>query len=259
MGEHHVPLTVDENGQVTAVGKKEKDMIRCKICLSNKVEDIIFRQGVYRCQDCGCLFRTNPIPYDWYTDVDYWYDGDETLKRYQRSLFAWFDGYFKQGDTIEFGAADGDFTAILRKVINPEYRVVYSELVDMLRPQYLMLDIEKQIGSFEEIEPTQPRETFENVCMIDVLEHIHNPVGALQQVYKMLAPGGRFFMVTNNGDIPDIHDEMFRHQEHVVMLTQRGINHLCLVTNFVLINYFVNPQGLSFTILQKPGGVKYAD
>lgn len=250
MGVQHREVEVDENGKVLSFGHTESRP-HCKICLSGQVEDIIYRQGVYRCLDCGCLFRPKPIDYDWYTEVDYWYKGDESLKRYQKSLYAWFDGYFLQGDTIEFGAADGDFTFLLRHLIVPEHKVVYSELVDMLRPTYTLLDIEKSIGSFEDVAPIQPREAFANVCMIDVLEHIHNPVGALQTVYNLLAPGGRFFMVTNNGDIPDIHDEMYRHQEHVVMLTQRGIDKLCLVTGFVLINYFVSPQGLSFTILQK--------
>jgi len=225
--------------------------IRCKICLLKDVEDIIYRQGVYRCKKCGCLFRPNPIDYKWYEDVDYWYKGDEELKRYQKSMFAWFDGEFLDGNTIEFGAADGDFTKLLRNRVLPFYRVVYSELVDMLRPEYLAYDIEKAIGSFETVVKSQPRD-FSNVVMIDVLEHIHEPVDALKKVYDMLVPGGRFFMVTNNGDIPDIHDEMFRHQEHVVMLTERAITYLCIVTGFVLKQYFRSPQGLSFTVLEKP-------
>jgi SAM-dependent methyltransferase len=220
----------------------------CVICTSTDTTDIMFRQGIYKCNACGCLFRTNTFDYSWYEEVDYWYKGVEELKLYQRSMIAWFSDYIQDGPSIEFGAADGDFCAELTKYVDAE-NITYSELVPMLRSEYTDKGFSQYIGSFDDYPEDLIK--FKNIFMIDVLEHINDPVKALSKAHDLLQDDGRFFMVTNNGDALNAHDEIFRHQEHMVILTKAAVQIMAHDCGFKILRYFLNPQGLSFTIMEK--------
>lgn len=225
--------------------------VSCRLCLSTKHVDLMYRQGIYRCLECGCLFRGEiTFDYSWYSRVDYWYKGVEELQLYQKSMFAWFEDLILPGTSIEYGAADGDFLVLVRKAIPCNYPVYYNELTDMLRPEYADLKIQKEIGSFEEHKPGA--ESCANIFMIDVLEHINDPLGATRCVARGLRPGGRFFVVTNNADALNAHNEIFYHQEHLCLFGSNAFGYLAERSGLRILRYVNSPQGLSFVVFEKP-------
>ena len=220
----------------------------CKICGSKDCEDIIYHQGIYRCLECGSVYRQKAIDYNFYEESDYWYKGDEELKLYQKSFFVWFEDYIIDGNSIEFGAADGDFTNLIREKIGFLWDVCYSEIKDLLRKEYENKNIKKFINTFEDFPKT---EKFKNIFMIDVIEHINDPIKTFTDVYDLLEDGGRFYFVTGNGDCLDAHNMIFHHQEHVCTFTRKSIIHICQILDFRIVKYFVNPQGVIHVILEK--------
>jgi SAM-dependent methyltransferase len=170
---------------------------------------------------------------------------------HQRSKFEWFSDYVLDGHTIEFGASDGDMTILIRRAIPSSYWVYYSELKDMLRPEYGFRDIDKFIAPIEEAFSV-PRFSgrFSNVFLIDVIEHLNDVVGALQGIWSILEEGGRLFIATNNGDSFRAPEAMFHHWEHTCVLTRVAVESFCRV-GFVICRYFRDTADRLYVILEK--------
>ena len=57
-----------------------------------------------------------------------------------------------------------------------------------------------ELGSLEA--NTLPAGSFDHVTLSHVLEHFHDPVGALAEVHRLLRPGGRLWIAhPNSGSI----------------------------------------------------------
>jgi len=222
--------------------------IRCKICGSGSCKNLIYPQGILKCTNCGCTFRSTNVNIEFYHESDYWYKGDEGLKLHQRARYAWFEDYILNGDSIEFGAADGDFTYLVRRKVDSKYRVFYSEIKDLLRMEYSDCNISKYIGS---IESYRRNLFYLNVFLVDVVEHINDIRETFGLIYKMLTLGGRFFISTNDGDSFDAHIPMFYHLEHTCMLTRKAFEILTKDFGFKIIRYFKAPQNWIYVILEK--------
>lgn len=222
--------------------------MNCPICDSTSYQDLVYRQGAFRCLSCGALYRTAEFDYTFYERVDYWYKGDEELKLAQRAYFAYFQDYIKQGPSIEFGAADGDFTCLLRAAVDSRHPVYYSELKDMLRPEYEALSLAKVIGTIDDVKPPEP---MDNIVMVDVIEHLNNIVENTKKLRDMLAPSGRLFLVTTDGDGLHAHDELLYHQEHTCIMGRKAVNILCKKTGLNLLRYWTSAQGLIYLILER--------
>ena len=230
-------------------------MMVCRACKSETFEPVIDGQDIYECGDCHSLFRGTLVDYQRYIACDYWYVGDKELKLHQKSLFGWFEDLILDGPSIEFGAADGDTVNSIRNIVSSEHMVVYNELKDLLRPEYRSKKIHTNVGTFENFEADH---RFDNVVMIEVLEHLNDVPGAFSKVNDLLNVGGRFFISTDNGDSsPHRLNSIFMHWEHTVILTKVAISMLASQNGFRIIQYFTNPFGISFIVLQKQEEVGY--
>jgi 2-polyprenyl-3-methyl-5-hydroxy-6-metoxy-1,4-benzoquinol methylase len=83
-----------------------------------------------------------------------------------------------------------------------------------------------------------PFGTFEQVTASHVLEHIHFPVAALQEIFALLKPGGRLWLTTPNFD--SIGQEVFQRNwrglespRHVCIYTQKTLFRLLRDTGFI--------------------------
>jgi len=223
-------------------------MVTCKVCNSKNVEELVFKQDVFRCKDCFLLFRTQKVDLAKYFEVDYWYKEDELLKLYQRSIFEWFKDYIVQGNTIEFGGADGDFIALLRKVIDKKFTVVFNEIIPMLRAEYTNQNIKQAIYAFEDY---TPKIKFSNIFFINTIEHLNDPITSLKKTRRMLANNGRVFILTDDGDSVNAHNEMFYHWEHTFLFSHESLWVACQKTGFKILKYFKSPQKMIYVILEK--------
>jgi len=220
----------------------------CRLCGKENSNEIVIAQGIFKCEGCGCIYRSENMNYSFYSNVGYWYKGNEVLKLYQKSIFVWFEDYILPGKSVEFGAADGDFISIVRDRIDAAYSVDYNELVDMLRPEYRSKDIGVVVCPLEEFPENK---SYKNVFMINVLEHLNNPLVSLEKIYRMLEDGGRLFIATDDGDALNAHDEILYYREHTCIFGRTGIEYVCSKIKFKLVAYFSSPFGYVFTVLER--------
>jgi SAM-dependent methyltransferase len=221
--------------------------MNCPICKSNNVLDLIYRQGNFKCSDCGHLFKYGIFDYTWYKKIDYWYkDSKEHLLLNQKSFYAVYENFIVNYlNALEIGAADGDFLSLLTKKINYLY---YNELVDNLRPEYKNKIQKKYIGDLKEIKFDQK---FKNIFLNDVIEHFDNPKQYMDIIYNLLEENGRLFLLTNNGDFLNAHNEIIYHNEHCNIFTRKSFDIFIQEYNFKKILHMNTFNGLTFIILEK--------
>lgn len=221
----------------------------CPICGSSKVEDLVYHQNNYRCQNCGHLFKGGLFNYDWYKQVDYWYkDSAEHLRRYQKMFYSVFEEFIREGKVLEIGAADGDFLYHIHQNF-PEAEITYNELIDMCREEYNGFITEKLIGDFTKLD--LQGKTYKNIFLNDVIEHFDTIKESFEKILDALELGGRIFIVTNNGDFLNAHNELIYHQEHLNIFSRKSWN--LLISKYPVIEnlHFNSPQGLSFIVIEK--------
>lgn len=231
-------------------------MVRCPICGSDDITDLVYHQGNYKCNNCGHLFKVGNFDYKWYTDVDYWYKDDpDTLRLYQKMFFAVFEDYFKNDEkfniyTLEIGAADGDF---LYHVHNryPFQHLFYNELQDNCRKAYNDFIEKKIILDFTKAEDTAVLHKFDNIVLNDVIEHFDDVHGAMDKLVDFLVDGGRLMFITNNGDFLNAHNELIYHYEHLNIFSAKSWKKFIEDYPVKELLHFNSPQGLSFIVLEK--------
>jgi SAM-dependent methyltransferase len=222
----------------------------CRVCKStDSQKDLIYVQGIFKCGTCGSYYRQDDVDINFYEDVDYWYKGDEELKLHQRSKFAWFEDYIEQGRSIEFGAADGDFTYLIRQVVDSAYDVCYSEIKDLLRPEYNDCGVVKMIGAIEDFGLSVPK--FSNIFLLDVIEHLNDVELVFEKLSSALFEGGRLFIATNDGESFNAFNSLFFHREHTCVITRQGFEILALRSRLRIHRYFKAPEGWLFLIFER--------
>jgi len=243
----------------------------CPICGSSEVIDLVYHQGCYRCSSCGHLFRINASDFDYsfYENHDYWFkDEQENLQAYQRMFLGFFQQwintiptvYNENIQSIEFGAADGDFLVELKwwmtnhRRLGKEFKFVYNELVDMLRGDYDETgdeEITRYIGPIEEVLPQISADNldFDNIFLIDVIEHLKSP-DTIFDMANILRRGGKIFIVTDNAGSLNGHDSLLYHAEHLNVFSQKSFERFIEFSGTFSINkIWCSPQGQLFAIL----------
>ncbi len=220
----------------------------CRLCGTENTKEILKSLRIYRCKNCECLYRSEDIDYSFYEKTNYWYKGNEQLKLYQKAIYVWFENYIIQGNTVELGASDGDFTSLLRDKINSNYSVGYNELVNMIRPEYQIKNISVNVGPLENF---PEKNKYSNIFMINVLEHINNPTLVLEKIRRMLPSGGRFFVATSDGDSINAHNEIIYYREHMCIFGKKAINYICRTFKLKLLMHYPTTLGEMAVIFEK--------
>lgn len=226
-----------------------KEKVCCPICGSSDLTDLIYHQNNYQCKTCGHLFKGGLFNYDWYKKVDYWYkDSLETLQRYQKMFYAVFEDFIQEGNCLEIGAADGDFLYHVNKHF-PNVQLTYNELVDKCRQEYNSFIHDKIIGDFTKL--NIQGKTFKNIFLMDVIEHFDDIYSSMYKLMDLMECGSRLFIVTNNGDFLNSHNELIYHQEHLNIFSGKSWELFYSKFPVKELLHFNSPQGLSFIVLEK--------
>lgn len=226
--------------------------MKCPICNSEKLTDLVYHQGVFQCQECRHLFRqdANTFDYNFYSQHDYWYN-DPHWRRFMRTYFAFFDDFIMpHSPTIEFGAANGDFLSVVNEEV-PISIIYYNELVDLVNPKYdcIIPKENRFIGSIEEI--SLPSMFVDNVFLIEVLEHCKSPYKVFSVLQKITRIGGRVCIATDNAEHLNAPDMIFRHREHLHIFSERSFRQLLTSYPFKILLYWNSPVGKSYIVLEK--------
>lgn len=120
---------------------------------------------------------------------------NEKMIIYTANLFM---RHMRQGNVLEMGPAHGLATDLLCRKY-PDYSVVDAAdyFVESIKERHP--DIKGYVSLFEEFEP---QETFDNIIMSHVLEHVENPVAILKRCKKWKRFGGVILAaVPNSGSL----------------------------------------------------------
>jgi SAM-dependent methyltransferase len=156
------------------------------------------RFEVWWCAACGCG-RTLPSP----ADLGKYYPARyrqyapliarilEIL--YRRRVKSWTKFFAQPGSAFEMGCGDGTTLNALRR---RGWRVLGSERTeDAARIAREQLGLDVLTGGLDNIDPAA---RFDLVLLLQVLEHLDDPLPTLAAMARMLKPGGRFIIGVPN-------------------------------------------------------------
>jgi len=234
--------------------------MNCPICESSHVTDLVYHQGVYRCECCCHLWRSPQTEYTFYEKHDYWYD-DPLWCNFQKTYYAFFENFIAYDRTaLEVGAANGDFLSFVHQHIRRiglQPQIYYNELKDIVsqKNEYCIPKENRLIGPIEEMPGIKdtPYLHFGNIFLIEVIEHFKDPMLCLELLCNRLHKSGRMHIVTDNANHLYGPDMMFRHQEHLHLFTEMSFQILLQKLNLPLKKLFWwnSPAGKSYTVLEK--------
>ena len=116
------------------------------------------------------------------------------------------DGYFKnvkklfgrsgvtEGRAIELGCGEGFSTERLRKILPDGIQLDASEFVGALVPLAQAKNPGVMVTQESIYELRHESETYDLVFLLEVLEHLDYPDQALEQIAKILKPGGKLIL-----------------------------------------------------------------
>ncbi len=188
----------------------------CPLCGATVIRFLIERGDklpIYECLNCGFAFlykRPSRQALATYYDGDYFQSSD-TYQDYFNYAQAIIDlGYcprlhrlsrfltdFREKRVLDVGCAAGGTLALLQKMGAKTIGIEISEAAcEIARRSYGIEVIQSPLENVY-----LDKESFDVIFMFDVLEHLENPSGALNQLFNALSPNGFLSITVPNFDL----------------------------------------------------------
>jgi len=114
----------------------------------------------------------------------------------KRRLLDWCHDVPSGGSIVDIGAGDGFHLRILRDFGDPTWRLEAVEPDERAAEAISDPRIQVHRGFLDEV--GLPPDSYDFAMMIMVVEHVDDPAGILRSVHRILRPGGRVGIVTDN-------------------------------------------------------------
>ncbi|HEX6883990.1 MAG TPA: class I SAM-dependent methyltransferase [Planctomycetota bacterium] len=168
-------------------------VVTCTLCdLTYVTPRLVDRALLARVYDEGYWRSSTPKDRGY---GDYRSDAPLYLKTYRRRMSVVRRHFARPGRVLDVGCAAGYFLSVMR---DEGWQVQGLEPSDAIRPQ-----AEERLGR-EHVsggllgQVELPAASFDLVTMWDVIEHIPDARGAVREVRRLLAPGGKFLIETQD-------------------------------------------------------------
>ncbi len=179
--------------------------IMCPICGSRRTVSKCPNKDINICKDCDVLFR-HPFPSE--QSLESIYEKNYSIENITKKIMnvetdvliarQLFDLIMKEVsekirnvNMLEFGAGLGNFCEVVKDKVK---NIVAVEKNKNAREFISQKEIEV-ISSLGEI---YGKAEFDLIVMIEVIEHLKDPVGILKRFYQLLKPDGKLFITTPN-------------------------------------------------------------
>ncbi len=201
--------------------------LNCPICDENL--GIRFRAryvDAAKCQGCGHLYATDVAGDHGVQDIP---DPEAQLRAYQvrnlRLIAKWQrDKFIAPGSTIlDYGAGSGHILRSLRIAL--PLTDLHCVEADRNAASYLSQLGLKVLPDLDAVK----RQGYDSILLIELLEHLSDPVQFLRSIKSKLKPGGRIFMSTPIGELRSGSRDLTTYDtpEHVQFWTERSFAMAC--------------------------------
>ena len=232
----------------------QRKVIDCNLCGSSDAS-VVFEAGVaqasrvVKCNRCGLMYASPRAKLPDQDEIKD-YDPEEAKRahewnpdRYEKEEFQVRDyedtraylrkTYPKRGRLLEIGCSMGFLLAKFREdgwdVEGIEPNRGYCEFMR----EYHGIRASPTILEDDD----RPANTFDVVVMIHVIEHVPNPLGTLEEIYRVLKPGGTLVLETPRYD--SLMFKLLRHRErsvscdgHIYFFTTDSLSAMCRKAGF---------------------------
>ncbi|MGA3346555.1 MAG: class I SAM-dependent methyltransferase [Terracidiphilus sp.] len=173
----------------------------CNVCKSDLIGKIDSDYNFCKCLDCGYVFDsprpTPPEVTDFYSQpakYDSWIHEERGRKALWRRRLRKMIRHSNPGNLLDVGAGIGQFLYHARHFFSPvEGTEVSASAVQIAKEKY-GLDIHR--GVLEELH--LPPESYDNISLFHVLEHVHDPTCTILECRRLLRPNGKLVIAVPN-------------------------------------------------------------
>lgn len=178
----------------------------CPACSSSAIGESRLASFLWACSECGLVFD-NPRPsvdsisrhYNSETQYDEWLQHlDDRERLWQRRLKKMGE-FSRAGSLLDVGTGIGQFLNQARHTYSPVAGTEISKTAIAIAEQRYGLEIAR--GDIESIDTS---DTFDNITVFHVLEHVHDPGAFLRKCLDLLKPGGYLFIAVPN-ELESVH------------------------------------------------------
>lgn len=182
--------------------------VPCHLCAGHEHEVYLRARGyrMVRCRRCGLWF-VNPQPspseleqfYEGYDDGSQWREGEE---RFNRAIRAAILRRHCSGSVLDVGCGSGNF---LRCMNQRGFRVLGLEpSATGSAYAHTVHGLEIYQGTLDQFLGDHKGQLFDVITLLNVLEHLRDPAGALMQLRKLLGSGGTLAIVVPDARFHDL-------------------------------------------------------
>ena len=191
----------------------EREHTPCNLCGTDYSRHLMTKHDcpIVQCRECGLVYVNPRIPTKdlaekvygaeyfnaerGYGLEDHFSDENrDHALRWGRARLQWIEQHMSPGSLLDVGCAAGFFLLAAKKRAWDPHGIEISHHASEYARSVLGLDVATQEFSGMDPEPGQ----YELVTMLDVIEHLPDPLRGLRNAYTVLKPGGFVFLATPN-------------------------------------------------------------
>lgn len=225
------------------------EVMRCAICNGAPAEGFSWQAPhvrVLKCASCGHLYAANPAPGQGMQPMPDPADarrefGELDLRLVRRLLR---DGFLFPGVRIvDVGAGIGRVAAAVRDAVSGAQ--IYCLEPESRASSWLVSQGFTVVNSLAEVEG------IDAILLIEVIEHVDDPVALLRHCKRALHDRGRLFLTTPCGETVTGHRPPggYAIPEHIQFFTERSLRLACEHAGFFEVEFtrdFMHPHGNGF-------------
>ena len=190
-----------------------REHVPCNLCGADHPEPLMRKHGydIVKCPGCGLVYVTPRVAAADLADKVYgaeYFDAErgyglenhfsdenrDHALRWGRARLTWIEKHAAPGSLLDVGCAAGFFLLAARKRGWDVHGVEISSHASAYARDRLGLDV--ATGEFSSMDPAPGK--YDLVTMLDVIEHLPDPLEGLRRAHSTLKSGGHLFVATPN-------------------------------------------------------------